>query len=163
MDQISTLLQTVLHQERTLQFTRFDNEMALALGLRLVQAAARGGHAVTANISRNGQVLFHHAMVGTTANHAEWIRRKNNVVNRFGHSSYYIGLEARQRGHDFDRNPTLDVKDFAACGGAFPLTIREVGQVGTITVSGLSQEQDHALVVDAVAEFLELPARLAAC
>jgi uncharacterized protein (UPF0303 family) len=151
------MLKALRQQERSLQFSRFDNEMALALGLRLVAAAARDGQAVTANISRNGQVLFHHAMVGTCINHAEWIRRKNNVVNRFGHSSWYVGIEARQRGHDFDRNPTLDIKDFAASGGAFPLTIREVGQVGTITVAGLSEAQDHGLVVGAVAEFLDLP------
>lgn len=154
MDQNPDLLATLLRQEQDLQFTRFDNAMALALGLRIVSAAAAAAQAVTVSIYRNGQLLFHHAMAGTSNHHAEWIRRKNNVVNRFGHSSYYVGAQARNRGMDFDKNPTLDVKDFAAQGGAFPLLIRDVGMVGTVTVSGLTQEEDHALVVQEMGVYL---------
>jgi uncharacterized protein (UPF0303 family) len=34
----------------------------------------------------------------------------------------------------------VDEKDYATHGGSFPLTIKNVGVVGTITVSGLAQE-----------------------
>jgi uncharacterized protein (UPF0303 family) len=39
-------------------------------------------------------------------------------------------------------------------GGAFPIIIRGVGVVGTITVSGLPQAEDHAFVVRMIAEHL---------
>ena len=34
------------------------------------------------------------------------------------------------------------------------LIVRNVGVVGTVTVSGLPQEEDHRLVVDVLREFL---------
>jgi uncharacterized protein (UPF0303 family) len=39
-------------------------------------------------------------------------------------------------------------------GGAFPIIVRNVGVVGTVTVSGLPQEEDHRPVVDVLREFL---------
>jgi uncharacterized protein (UPF0303 family) len=148
------LLSLLAQQETALQFERFDSETALAVGLDIVAAAKTAGQAVTVQIARNGHLLFQHAMNGTVADQAEWIRRKNNVVQRFGHSSYHVGVACRERGEAFEDIRHLDGKDYAAHGGAFPLTIRGVGIVGTITVSGLPQAQDHALVVEALQRHL---------
>jgi uncharacterized protein (UPF0303 family) len=150
-------LQTLLRQEQALQFTTFTNDMALELGLALISAARQGSKPITVNITRNGQVLFHHAMTGAPADQADWIRRKNNVVNKFGHSSFYVGSEAKSRGVDFSAIAHLAPADYAAHGGAFPLLIRDVGPVGTITVSGLPQAEDHAMVVAALQRMLNLP------
>jgi len=43
---------------------------------------------------------------------------------------------------------------FAAHGGAFPIRIRDVGVVGSISVSGLPQADDHAFVVEMIEAFL---------
>jgi uncharacterized protein (UPF0303 family) len=48
----------------------------------------------------------------------------------------------------------ISSSEFAAHGGAFPLIIRGVGVIGTITVSGLPQEEDHELVVTTLRKFL---------
>jgi len=48
----------------------------------------------------------------------------------------------------------LSAEQYAAHGGAFPLTVRNVGPVGVVTVSGLPQVQDHRLVVMVLREFL---------
>ncbi|KAI8384165.1 hypothetical protein BD560DRAFT_431407 [Blakeslea trispora] len=45
-------------------------------------------------------------------------------------------------------------KEYATHGGAFPLKIKNVGVVGTITVSGLAQQDDHNLVAEAIQEYI---------
>ena len=149
-------LEQILRQESLLQFDSFSNEAALEIGLKLVDLARAEGKAVTVDIRRNGTLLFAHGMSGATADHAEWIRRKNNLVNRTGHSSHYIHTEVRAQGGDIDAIPTLDARDYAAHGGAFPVVLRGTGQVGTITVSGLPGPEDHALVVRALKDYLKV-------
>jgi len=154
MEDLDALLATLQREEDELQFTAFGNDAALALGLALIDAARRRGKALTADICRNGQQLFHAAMTGTSADNDAWIRRKNNVVNRYGHSSYHVGTMARAKGTTFEASSRLDPDAYAAHGGAFPLLIRDVGVVGTITVSGLPQVEDHELVVEVLGSFL---------
>ena len=60
------------------------------------------------------------------------------------------GLSLAERYH-------VDGADYAAHGGAFPIRVRGVGLVGTATVSGLPQEEDHRLVVTTLATFLSRP------
>lgn len=44
--------------------------------------------------------------------------------------------------------------EFTAHSGAFPLTVRGVGLVGVVTVSGLPQLDDHRRVVAVLRRFL---------
>ena len=141
----------LLAQEEELQFTSFSNDDAWALGNALVAAAREEGFAVTIDIARGEQRLFHSALEGTAADNDEWIERKNRVVRRFGHSSYYMGVT---EGDAFASNYLLDEREFAAHGGAFPVRVRGAGVVGTVTVSGLPQEEDHRLVVSVLRDFL---------
>ena len=154
MENFERLLEQLLSQEEELQFRAFRNEDALSLGLKLVERARADGKSVTVDICRNGQQLFHHALPGTSADNDTWIRRKNNVVNHYGHSSFYVGTHFRARNKTFEQSSRLDIDQYAAHGGAFPIIVRDVGVVGTVTVSGLPQEEDHRLVVQVLREFL---------
>lgn len=149
-------LAAIARQESTLQFDAFDNQAALDIGLQIVALARAAGQSVAVDITRNGTQLFYHGMEGTTADHADWIRRKRNLVNHSGHSSFYIHTDIKNRGGDIDAIPTLDAREYAAHGGAFPLTVRGAGQVGTITVSGMPGPDDHALVVRALQAYLKV-------
>jgi uncharacterized protein (UPF0303 family) len=142
----------LLAQEAELQFERFDNDTALALGQALVDAARRDGLAVTVDVRRGEQQLFHAALPGTAADNDAWIERKNRVVRRFGHSSFYVGRQLE--GTTMEEKFLLDGTRFAAHGGAFPVIVRDVGVVGTVTVSGLPQAEDHRLVVAVLRAFL---------
>ena len=144
----------LLAQEAELQFQRFDNDTALALGQALVAAARQDGLAVTVDIRRGEQQLFHAALAGTAADNDAWIERKNRVVRRFGHSSFYVGTLLE--GATMEEKFLLDGSLFAAHGGAFPVMVRDVGMVGTVTVSGLPQAEDHRLVVTVLRDFLGL-------
>ena len=141
-------------QEARLQFDAFDHDTAWALGSAMVQAARDAQLPITIDIRRNGHQLFHAALAGTAPDNDAWIRRKTRVVDRFGHASLQVGEAARQAGTTFEAQMRLDPDRFAAHGGAFPLTIRGTGVVGTIAVSGLPQLEDHAFVVAQLEAFL---------
>ncbi|EOD67078.1 heme-degrading domain-containing protein [Amycolatopsis vancoresmycina] len=148
-------LAQLFEQEERLQFTTFDNETALALGRQMLDAAADRGLAVTISIRRNGQRLFHAALPGTSADNDGWIDRKSRVVDRYGHSSFLIGTQFRANGGSFEQHSRLDLGEFAAHGGVFPVLVRGVGPVGTVGVSGLPQAEDHAFVVEQLERFLD--------
>jgi uncharacterized protein (UPF0303 family) len=148
------LLKELLQQEEEIRFSSFSNDMAFAVGMALLQAARSKSKPVTIDIARNGQQLFHFAMEGTSLDNDEWIRRKNNVVNRFGHSSFYMGISLQSKGQTIEEKYLISSSEYAAHGGAFPLIIQGVGVVGMITVSGLPQQEDHELVVTTLKQFL---------
>jgi uncharacterized protein (UPF0303 family) len=149
-------LEDLLAQERELQFERFDNDTALALGEALVAAAREDGLIVTVDVRRGEQQLYHAALAGTAADNDAWIERKNRVVRRFGHSSFYVGIMLDRQGTSIEEKFLVDRTLFAAKGGAFPVMVRDVGMVGTVTVSGLPQADDHRLVVGVLRRFLGL-------
>jgi uncharacterized protein (UPF0303 family) len=134
-------------EERELRFNTFDNDDAWALGVALVEAARERQAGVAIDITRNGQQLFHAALPGTAPDNDVWIQRKSRVVNRFGHSSLYMGQLCREQGTTFEAKYGLDPQLYAAHGGAFPIFVRSVGPVGVVVVSGLPQVTDHRLVV----------------
>ena len=97
-------------------------------------------------------------MAGTAADNDVWIERKNRVVRRFGHSSFYVGLLLGLEGTSIEEKFLVDRTLYAAHGGAFPVIVRHVGMVGTVTVSGLPQAEDHRLVVAVLRDVLGLQA-----
>jgi uncharacterized protein (UPF0303 family) len=65
-----------------------------------------------------------------------------------------MGIALQNAGQTMEEKYLLPSGEYAAHGGAFPLIIRDVGVVGTITVSGLPQQEDHELVVTTLRQFL---------
>ena len=143
-------------QELKLRFERFDATVAWTLGNALKAAAEARGKAVSIDIRLHGQHLFFFAMPGTTPDNADWIRRKCNVVERYQRSSYAVGLSLQRDGTTLQAKNGAELKDYATHGGGFPLWLGGVC-VGSITVSGLPQREDHALVVAVLAEHLNVP------
>jgi uncharacterized protein (UPF0303 family) len=141
-------------QEERLVFTRFDNADAWRLGSAMVAAAMDRALPVTIDIRRHGHQLFHVALPGTTPENDSWIERKVNVVNRFAAASYLVGRRLAARGTTLSEALGVEPRLFAAHGGAFPIRIRDVGVVGTVTVSGLPQADDHAFVTEMIGSFL---------
>ena len=154
MNDGETLIASLEAQERTLVFTRFDNADAWRLGSAMVAAAIERALPVTIDIRRNGQQLFHAALPGTTAENDAWIERKVNVVNRFAAASYLVGRRLAARGRELDEALGVEPRLFAAHGGAFPVRVKDVGVIGTVTVSGLPQADDHAFVTEMIGAFL---------
>lgn len=148
------LLKNLLQQEQELQFTRFNETTAWYIGSQMVEHAMRDNLPVTIDITRGQQQLFHYSMPGTAADNDEWVKRKVRLVNRFGHSSFYIGQLLKHKGKTIEQSYLISESEFAAHGGCFPIIVKGTGMVGTITVSGLPQEEDHKLVIESIRAFL---------
>jgi uncharacterized protein (UPF0303 family) len=149
------ILETLLKQEEELQFNSFSSEDAWKLGQIFVAKGKAGNLSITIDICVNNHQLFHYSFQGTSADNDQWVKRKTNLVNRMGHSSFYIGQLLKKSGKSFQENFFISEDDFAPHGGCFPIILKDTGAVGTITVSGLAQEDDHQLVVDVIREYLE--------
>jgi uncharacterized protein (UPF0303 family) len=148
------ILKELLQQERELQFIRFDEMTAWRLGTQLVERAMRAALPVTIDIRKGEHQLFHASLPGTTADNDEWVKRKVRLVNRFGHSSFYMGQLLKHQDRTIEESYLIPASEFAAHGGCFPILVKGTGMVGTITVSGLPQEEDHELVVESIRAFL---------
>lgn len=154
IEEDKALLEILEVHEAQLVFPKFSTDMALTLGSRLMAYGRENRLPISVNITRNGQCLFSCALEGVSRDNEVWIQRKNRVVNRFGHSSYYMGTHLRVLGKTIEEKYLLPEHRYAAHGGAFPILIADTGPVGTVTVSGLSQQDDHDLAVRFLGELL---------
>jgi len=147
-------LERIAAQEKELRLPRFDAQVAWELGNLLRAMAMERGLGLVIDVRRAGQPLFYCALEGTSPDNAEWVRRKGNVVARFHRSSYAVGLTQKMKGTTLLDRYGLAVADYAADGGSFPLAVEGAGVVGSVTVSGLPQRDDHNLVVEALCALL---------
>jgi uncharacterized protein (UPF0303 family) len=145
-------LAQIARQESELIFTHFDYDTAWHLGLTLRELALARKQRIVIDIRRFGQPhqpLFYTALGGTPDN-SRWVQRKSNVVARFHRSSYAIGLALEQANRTFADRYNLPDEDYAAHGGCFPINITGTGIIGAVTISGLTQREDHNLAVEAL-------------
>ncbi|MOA13348.1 hypothetical protein D3C78_1333970 [compost metagenome] len=154
MENIEQRLLQMEHEEQELIFPAFTNDTALELGLAIVEEARRSGKRITVDITLQGHRLFLHAMEGTSPENEDWIRRKNNAANHFGTSSWHAACRLRSEGTTMEEKHGLPISDYVGAGGAFPLKVAGQGQIGTITVSGLPDQEDHDLLIAALRRFL---------
>lgn len=141
------MVERIAEQESRLVFDSFTVEQAHAIGLTLLERGRQESLPIAIDVTRNGQCLFHLALEGATPDNAHWVQRKMRVVQRFAHSSLYMGALCRDKGLSLEDKYLLPANEFAAHGGAFPITLRGAGVIGSVTVSGLPQIDDHELVV----------------
>lgn len=141
-------------QEEMLQFSKFDEAQAWALGNHMRDQAILQKLPLVIDIQVAGRKLFFVALPGTSPDNAEWVERKINVVMRYHKSSYRVGRELLERGMVLDESRGVNPIAMAAAGGGFPITSKNLGVVGTVTVSGIPQRNDHQFVAACIADHL---------
>ncbi|HKB90195.1 MAG TPA: heme-degrading domain-containing protein [Opitutaceae bacterium] len=146
-------MELIAQQERELVLLRFDAELAWELGSYLRDIGRARNAPIAIDIQKFGQGLFFSSLPGATPDNAQWIRRKSNVVARFHRSSYAIGLSLKLANTNLNARYAVSELEYSAHGGAFPIQVQGAGIIGSVTVSGLPQRQDHQLVVEALCHF----------
>ncbi|KAJ3124019.1 hypothetical protein HK098_001450 [Nowakowskiella sp. JEL0407] len=150
MEPTPELLAELQQHEKDCVFPSFSASTALKLGLKIISSCPPD-RAISVSISKNSQLLFYHSMDGTTPDNADWIRRKNNTVNRFHCSSYRFGRGLKFAGDSLAKFGASET-EYCTHGGGFPLIVQGAGVVGVIIVSGLPEHEDHMLAVKCIKE-----------
>ena len=144
-----TLLAELLEQEARLQLDRFDNDDAFRLGMLLVERARAGGHGADGRPDAGCTSSCSTSPCrAPRINNDHWVRRKTAVGLPVRPQLALHGRVVPAARPDPGRAlPRSIRRSSPPHGGAFPIRVRGVGLVGTVTVSGLPQEEDHRLVV----------------
>ncbi|WP_321804979.1 heme-degrading domain-containing protein [Burkholderia sp. BCC1993] len=127
----------------------FDADVARRLGDIAVNLASRRGLPIAVGIVGEAAPLFYCALDGSRAHDSDAIRRRQNTVLRFGVSSLEVGARFRRAGWSLQSQGLSDA-DYALDGGGVPLRLADGGIVGAMTIAGLDDERDHALVVESL-------------
>jgi uncharacterized protein (UPF0303 family) len=139
-------------QAARLVLAKFDLEDATALGDAITAMARAKKAPVVVSIRNASRVFYHAALPGSQPLNDHWARRKGETTLMFGEASMLVLLRKRAKGRTLEIDG-LPNEDYALSGGAVPIRVQGVGIVAVATVSGLAEEEDHALVVRGI-EFL---------
>lgn len=142
-------------QERELILDSLDHDDVWDLGNLVAGIGRMRELPIAVAIDLNGQRAFQAGLPGSTDENDSWINRKVRTVREFHESSFLVGRRFEVRGESPDAE--LDVSLYAGHGGGFPLRIRqgdgEPVFAGVLVISGLPQEDDHALAVECLRLF----------
>lgn len=155
MEDLKVIHETCITQEEKYVFDSFSRKDAWKLGRILIDTAEKYEGGVAVGIILNGLKVFQYVTEGATVHNTQWLDRKVNTVTQFHKSSLRVYCDYTMKGITLE-GERLDPMDFALCGGGFPLTIKGVGVVGAIAVSGLPHLDDHQVIVDALEQWFEV-------
>jgi uncharacterized protein (UPF0303 family) len=144
---------TLEAEAQALVLPQFTEGTALTLGMVLVKMAQDGALPIVINIRTADRTLFHAALPGSSPLNDLWARRKSNTALLFQLPSFLVGARNRAKGETLARHG-IDPADYADNGGAVPVRVAGAGVVAVVTVSGLPQAEDHALVVRAIRQII---------
>jgi uncharacterized protein (UPF0303 family) len=144
----------VKKQEQELVLTEFDETVAFELGSAIRARALAEGLSLVVDIRTWDRQMFFAATAGTSADNADWVRRKVNTVRRFQRPTYRMVLERGEA--PFPPQAGADPADFVIAGGGFPIRVKGAGIVGCLTISGLPGRDDHGVAVAALCDHLGL-------
>lgn len=148
-------LQQLENLENELLFTTFTNEDALNLGMTLIDIAKENNKSVAIHIERNRVPLFTHLMEGTSEENVFWLNRKKRIVVHYNRSSHFIDARFKEQGTTHNESSLLSSSDYQAVGGSFPIRVKSIGVIGSVTVAGLTPQLEHDYAVEGVKRFLE--------
>ncbi|MFT4107020.1 MAG: heme-degrading domain-containing protein [Lacrimispora sp.] len=154
MEEILKKIEEIKKQQEQLVFQDFQEETAWIIGSGIRERAVEKNYPVSICITLNRRRLFYCSMPGTAPINDDWIRRKENTVYKFHKSSYEMSLYMQLKQDEIGRRYGLDCSEYTAAGGAVPLILKNSGVVGAITVSGLTEGEDHELVAEVIKDYL---------
>ena len=133
-----------------IELDSFSNRMALDMGLKIIALAESPNQQIAVEICRLNHSIFLYVDDKLPVDKHNWLRRKANVAKQFEESSLSVKNDLEIGKMTLEKTFGLDEKDFLAKGGSIPIFKKNAGMIATITVSGLHDEEDHKIIVEAL-------------
>ena len=140
----------ILMEEQSFVFTGFNANTALEIGNYLTKKANDLKLPIVIDVSSFQQCLYHFAALGSTANNEKFIRRKRNTVLLFSHSTKWVAGKVKNDVLAMHQRYATSDADYTILQGGFPIIVTAMGLVGSICVSGLTEQEDHNIIIDAL-------------
>jgi len=152
--QIDQIMSDVNKQEEALRVDRFTNDDAWELGKLYVEKIKEEGIEMAVQIRKvNGNTIFSYFSPKTNQLNENWMNRKFNTVTMNEMSSFKRwAISEYRKGTVEDQG--LSSKDYAYCGGGFPVKMKNGEMVAVILASNLPHEKDHKFIVEGFAKWL---------
>lgn len=143
------LLAEIRGQVDDRRMAAFTHEDGRRVGLAALRIAETDSLPVVISVCRGRQRVFQAALDGTTPEHEDWVRRKENTAWEFEIPSLEFVARQKVSGRVPD---WLDPLRYAVAGGSVPVLVGDL-IAGTVTVSGIvgTPRGDHDLVMRALA------------
>jgi uncharacterized protein (UPF0303 family) len=142
-------------QEELLVLGDWNQHVAWEIGNLMRSKAVERKLPCIIDIRHGDTTWFYAAMPGSAPLNEDFARRKRNTANYFECSSQLVNFQVKG-GLDFIKMSALDPRDYSDSGGSFPIRVNNAGMVGTITVSGMANMEDHELIIHSLAEYLSV-------
>lgn len=149
----------VKKQEELLRFEHFTRDDALGLGLKVVETAkGKYHHGVAVRIFAEGAVLFSHMMDEASLENELWMTRKFNTssISRVSSMRTFLEIHYGIREKEPWCDNSGDHGNYALCGGCIPIFDKNGNAHGFVMVSALPHEEDHQLIADSMAAYLDV-------
>lgn len=151
---MSLTVDTIAQQEKDLILTELNDAVAFKLGVaaREYALAHHKDSSVVIDITTAaGATLFRSYIGQIQPDNEHWVKVKRNTVIRFERSSKKFGLELAAKGRTLE-DRALTSAEYTPYGGGFPIRIQAAPSytLAVITVSGLTDVEDHAVCVEAL-------------
>lgn len=140
----------ILLEEKGFVFAGFNALTALEIGNYLTKKANELKLPIVIDVSSFQQCLYHFSAVGSTANNEKFIRRKRNTVFLFSHSTKWAAAKVKGDVPAMHQRYATTDADYTILQGGFPIIVASMGLVGAICVSGLTEQEDHNIIVEAL-------------
>lgn len=147
------LLELALEQEQTYMFPAFDRDDVWELGCDLVESCKEYDGPLGVEVDIAGMMVFRYYPDGIVKDHGVWLQRKRHTVQLLQKSSLRVSLELKLAGQTMEQDLKLDPEQYAACGGGFPLRMKDGTIFGFVGVSGLADTIDHAALIGGLERF----------
>ena len=135
---------------KRIELDSFSNKTAMEMGLAIIDLAKKKNKNIAVQVERLNHTIFLYVDENLPADKHDWLKRKANVSKRFEQSSLSVKNDLMNGKMTLKETFALDDKEYLAKGGSIPVFVKNAGMIAIITVSGLHDEEDHKIIMDAL-------------